>query len=381
MAKLNKNEDNLNRNNKRLRLKKFSKSERLEKLKQKNAFNRLTNVPQPPEEQQKIKSNLTVNDLPTSKILDENGNYIRIYQNLGEIPYKTSEHRYKVISIANNNILSPHDFKEKFLHYKRNYTDFFKDINVYNDSLDNTESNKIIEQYNHIQTAKIDKKSYLGLQNNLICDFISNVFEPTILLNTKKEIIKHVKSYTAKAKALDWTKTATITRLTFDKEKYYNSVDGLDEWIKETISDHWDKANYKARWKAIIFNYKNTPNRLEKIRLEKITLDLYYFKWWAKKTNFGEKNISQKDMFKELNISELTANTILKKIKKEQGKTVKTKGDNTKEKVKNWFLKNGNYRGSNNDCSKQLDLSEIRIKEIKNTLKKEGVILPKIKIN
>ena len=99
----------------------------------------------------------------------------------------------------------------------------------------------------------------------------------------------------------------------------------------------------------------------------------------GKKTDFEKNNVPQRQMSVELEISLLTANNIIKKIKKEQNETVKTKGDNTKEKVKNWFLKNGNYRGANNDCSKQLNIDIRHIENIKIKFKKEGVTFPKIK--
>ena len=98
----------------------------------------------------------------------------------------------------------------------------------------------------------------------------------------------------------------------------------------------------------------------------------------GKKTDFEKNNVPQRQMSVELEISLLTANNIIKKIKKEQNETVKTKGDNTREKVKNWFLKHGNYRGANNDCSKALNIKISYIETVKKMLKKEGVILPKI---
>merc|ERR1711991_1278551 len=259
----------------------------------------------------------------TSKTIDEDGTEIRVYQNLGDINYKTSEYRYKVISIAQNNILPPDKFKDKFLYYKNNYNKFIRDIHTYHDSIDNEETNKIISQYSHIQTVKVDKKSYLGLQNDLICNFISYVFEPTILLNTKKEIIKHIKSYTAKAKALEWGILATKTRLTMDKDKYYNSVENLQEIIIEAINDHWNKANYKPRWKAVIFNYKNPPNRLEKIRLEKRTLDLFYFKWWAKKNRFWKKEYITKRYVQRIKYFRTNSKHDTKKNKNQKEKTPK----------------------------------------------------------
>merc|ERR1711991_779608 len=101
--------------------------------------------------------------------------------------------------------------------------------------------------------------------------------------------------------------------------------------------------------------------------------------WWASKTNFGENEITVREMADTLLISKNTANTLIKNIKKEnekQGKNINSKGENTKEKVKNWFLKHGNYRGSNNDCSRDLNTPLKTIERIKNNLKKEGIILP-----
>ena len=55
MAKLNKNEGNLNPKKKRLRLKAFSKTDIFNKWVQKNTYNRLANVPTPPKELQNSK--------------------------------------------------------------------------------------------------------------------------------------------------------------------------------------------------------------------------------------------------------------------------------------------------------------------------------------
>ena len=368
MANIRKKHQKEANNNKRLKLKKFSKSERFENLKQKNAINRLANVPIPTNQPKRKTKKIDVLSLHTSRIEDENGKEIRVYRDLGDISHKTSEYRYKVISIAKNNILPPNDFKKKYLYYKEDFNRLIKDIHTYNDSLDTKETNEILNKYNHIQTAKIDKKSYIGLQNDLICEFISNVLEPTILLDDTDEITKHIKSYTAKAKALNWTKTATTTRLKIEKDKYYNSAKGLLTLITKTINEHWKTASYKPRWKAIIYNFKNPPNRIKQELLERKTLELWYFKWWASKTNFGEIEITQDEICSTLGIAKKTANNLIKKIKKEnekQGKHINTKGENTKEKVKKWFFENGDYRGANIDCLKELNLSDRTIRNIK----------------